>query len=149
MKQEYINILLERYLDGETTNQEEQQLSQYFATATDVPAEWRVYRAMFAYTASQQQAVARTAGQTAANDGAATAAPTVHLRVRQAVRWLAAACVAAVVMLSVGRRAVPSCYAVIDGRVVTSQQRVLQEAEDALMMVSYSDDDTFDALDMM
>lgn len=45
---EYINELLERFMDGETTVQEEDVLSEYFHTVKNVPEEWKDYQTMFA-----------------------------------------------------------------------------------------------------
>ena len=48
MKQnEYIASLLEKFLEGQSTEAEEQTLSEYFDRADDVPAEWTVYQEMF------------------------------------------------------------------------------------------------------
>ena len=44
---EYINELLERFMDGETTVQEEDVLSEYFHTVKNVPEEWKDYQTMF------------------------------------------------------------------------------------------------------
>lgn len=43
-----IEQLLQRFMDGQTTLDEEAQLAQYFRS-TDVPAEWRDYQQMFAW----------------------------------------------------------------------------------------------------
>lgn len=48
MKQkEYIASLLEKFLEGQSTEAEEQTLSEYFDRADDVPAEWAAYQEMF------------------------------------------------------------------------------------------------------
>lgn len=48
MKQnEHIASLLEKFLEGQSTETEEQTLSEYFDRADDVPAEWTVYQEMF------------------------------------------------------------------------------------------------------
>lgn len=48
MKQnEYIASLLEKFLEGESTEAEEQTLSEYFDSADDVPAEWAAYQELF------------------------------------------------------------------------------------------------------
>ena len=43
-----IKALLDKFMDGQTTVEEEAQLADYFRSA-DVPAEWEDYRAMFDY----------------------------------------------------------------------------------------------------
>lgn len=48
MKQnEYIASLLEKFLEGQSTEAEEQTLSEYFDRADDVPAEWAAYQELF------------------------------------------------------------------------------------------------------
>lgn len=48
MKQnEYIASLLEKFLEGQSTETEEQTLSEYFDSADDVPAEWAAYQELF------------------------------------------------------------------------------------------------------
>ena len=44
---EYIERLLGKFVDGMTTELEEQRLAEYFDTADDIPAEWQVYKEMF------------------------------------------------------------------------------------------------------
>lgn len=45
---EHIKQLTRRFMDGQTTIEEEARLASYYRTH-DVPAEWRVYKEMFAY----------------------------------------------------------------------------------------------------
>lgn len=47
--QKYIARLLDRFLQGETTLEEEQVLTDYFRSAADLPAEWEDFRTMFSY----------------------------------------------------------------------------------------------------
>ena len=42
-----IEALLDKFMVGKTTIEEESLLSQYFSTAHDVPAEWKDYQALF------------------------------------------------------------------------------------------------------
>ena len=46
--QQQIKALLDKFMDGQTTVEEEALLADYFRSA-DVPAEWEDYRAMFDY----------------------------------------------------------------------------------------------------
>ena len=46
--QQQIEALLDKFMDGQTTVEEEAQLADYFRTH-DVPAEWEDYRDMFGY----------------------------------------------------------------------------------------------------
>ncbi len=47
MKREYIQKLLDRYMSAETTEEEEQLLSDYFCSHRDIPAEWRNFSILF------------------------------------------------------------------------------------------------------
>lgn len=48
MKQnEHIASLLEKFIEGQSTEAEEQTLSEYFDRADDVPAEWAAYQELF------------------------------------------------------------------------------------------------------
>ena len=50
MDKEKINILIEKYLDGTTSEIEEQVLADYFCKADgDMPDDWKTYRALFTY----------------------------------------------------------------------------------------------------
>lgn len=46
-QKEYIASLLEKFLEGQSTEAEEQTLSEYFDSADDVPAEWAAYKELF------------------------------------------------------------------------------------------------------
>lgn len=46
-QKEYIASLLEKFLEGQSTETEEQTLSEYFDSADDVPAEWAAYQELF------------------------------------------------------------------------------------------------------
>ena len=43
----------------------------------------------------------------------------------------------------------PVNYAVLDGRYTTDEAIIAREAEEALLLVSSSDEDTFDAIDIL
>lgn len=171
MTQKEIEILIEKYLDGMTTNAEEDRLRRYFAEvpAADVPEEWRVYKALFAWETGQATAGDVTTGTDAEDNGLtehvvtderqaasdkakakAVGRPAVMRRLNVLLAS-AAASVAILIVLTIGH--VPQtdrqCYAVIDGRVYTDCEFVEREAEEALMLVAGSEDDAFDALQMM
>lgn len=46
-QKEYIASLLEKFLEGQSTEAEEQTLSEYFDSTDDVPAEWAAYQELF------------------------------------------------------------------------------------------------------
>lgn len=98
---EYIEQLLGKFVDGLTTELEEQQLAEYFDTADDIPAEWQVYKEMFRsfktddYNFSNAELDAMLTSDVAVEPSAAHILPkhTSHVW-----RWVAvAACVAVVV----------------------------------------------------
>lgn len=46
-EKEYIEGLLEKFLEGQTTEEEEQMLQDYFCTTEDIPASWQMYKDLF------------------------------------------------------------------------------------------------------
>lgn len=49
MNRQEIQQLLDMFLDGMTTVEQEQQLAEYFRSARDVPPEWEPFRRMFGW----------------------------------------------------------------------------------------------------
>ena len=45
----HIETLLELFMQGETSLEQEQELSEFFANSTSIPEEWEAFREMFAY----------------------------------------------------------------------------------------------------
>lgn len=94
-KQEYIEALLERFLEGQTSEAEEQTLADFFGQEEDVPAAWQVYQQMFQsfrtdmYDLSEDELKAML-----------TPAPIgKKMRIFRHGPWAAAACAAGVAML--------------------------------------------------
>lgn len=90
MKQEkqYIEELLRKFLEGQTSESEEQTLSDYFCSAKDIPAEWQKYKEMF-------QSFKTDAYDFSEEEIDAMLAPAVEKKTK-VVRiwpWAAAACV--------------------------------------------------------
>lgn len=52
-------------------------------------------------------------------------------------------------MLSPSNSEQPANYAVLDGRYTTDKAVIAREAEEALLLVSSSDEDTFEAIDIL
>ncbi len=135
-------VLIDRYMDGETTAAEERALRHFFRTAADVPEQWRPLRALFAYVDDEARQAGKAEGK------------TVRLRTekphRPISRWWWTGAVAASVLAALllwpktddGRN-----FAVIDGERVTDQRVVVREAEQALQLVAISDEEAFSALD--
>lgn len=154
MTRKETEILIGKYLDGMTTNAEEDRLRRYFAEvpADDMPEEWRVYKALFAWETGHAMAGDVTTETDVANNRS-TGKSERSAVMRRIDMLLAAAAASVAILIVVAIDHVPQtdrqCYAVIDGRVYTDCKFVEREAEEALMLVAGSEDDAFDALRMM
>lgn len=153
-----IRTLIDRYMSGDTTNEEETTLRTWFRLAgDDMPEEWRPLRALFSFVDEERE--------TTETDDAATVSPTLippqrHAALLRALHrpriWIssavAAVAVAIVMLVPPTDNAVTPTqqnYAVIDGKVYTSQKVINEQVDDALQTVSVEDDDPFSALDLM
>lgn len=153
-----IRTLIDRYMSGDTTNEEETTLRTWFRLAgDDMPEEWRPLRALFCFVDEERE--------TTETDDAAAISPTLippqrHAALLRALHrpriWIssavAAAAVAFVMLVPPTDNSVthtPQNYAVIDGKVYTSQKVINEQVDDALQTVSVEDDDPFSALDLM
>lgn len=153
-----IRTLIDRYMSGDTTNEEETTLRTWFRLAgDDMPEEWRPLRALFSFVDEERE--------TAEADDAETVSPTPIPPQRRAALlralhrpriWIssavATAAVALVMLVPPTDNAVTPTqqnYAVIDGKVYTSQKVINEQVDDALQTVSVEDDDPFSALDLM
>lgn len=137
----HISQLIKRYMAGETTCAEEQELREYFRTTADLPTGWQPLKALFAYVDEERMTISPYAIK-----------PAKHRGERLARRlWLGAASAAAsvIVLLAVGLwpKASNGCYAVIDGKRTTNAALVKSEADEALQLVAISDEDAFAALE--
>lgn len=149
---EEIKSLLDKYMDGATTNAEEQRLRSYFRSHADaLPDEWKPFRALFLFVEDERKA----AGEFSVDDDRKATdeqLPLVSIRRRMRRVWFAVASVAAAVLLLVGLPFIKGqgkAYAIINGQRTTDQAVVMQEAEDALQLVAIDDDDAFGALGEM
>lgn len=153
-----IRTLIDRYMSGDTTNEEETTLRTWFRLAgDDMPEEWRPLKALFSFVDEERE--------TTETDDAANVFPTLlppqrHAALLKALHrpriWISsavAAAVVAIVMLVPPMNKTfapePQNYAVIDGKVYTSQKVINEQVNDALQTVSVEDDDPFSALDLM
>ena len=154
-----IRTLIERYMSGETTNEEEATLRTWFRLAgEDVPEEWRPLRAMFSFV--DEERLTSDVTKWAATEEKTTSHnlhPTTRLKIlRKPGIWtasaVAAAAIAMVLLVPAIRKnaeTMPQNYAVIDGKVYTNPKVIKQQADDALEIVACEDEDPFSALDMM
>lgn len=147
MKPDQIENLLNRYLNGDTTNEEEEQLRQYFTQAQMVPLAWEPYKALFSWEKHQQSAA----------QGGTEGVPSTTIRPFSKYRLLVAASIAALLLVGAGITTMllgsdqngghaPRNYAVLDGRYTTDADIIAREAEMALQLVAASDEETFDAI---
>ena len=146
-----IQNLLDKYMDGATSNEEEATLRKYFEEhANDIPEEWESYRALFSYIGFEQMNLFQILKEEEEKE--------IDKKKASRSRWLkyfgtSVAAAAIIAFLIVGIQKIaqpqPECYAVIDGKVYTDQEFVHHEALDALEDVSADSEDPFSALDMM
>ena len=163
-----IQDLLDKYMDGATSNEEEATLRKYFEEhANDIPEEWESYRALFSYIGFEQMNLSQILKEEEKEiekedilEYEEKNIPKKEEKKEEASRsrWLkyfgtSVAAAAIIAFLIVGIQKIaqpqPECYAVIDGKVYTDQEFVHNEALDALEDVSADSEDPFSALDMM
>ena len=165
-----IQDLLDKYMDGATSNEEEATLRKYFEEhGNDIPEEWESYRALFSYIGFEQMNLSRNLKEKETEEEIEKEdiledeeknIPKKEGKKEEAShnRWLkyfgtSVAAAAIIAFLIVGIQKIaqpqPECYAVIDGKVYTDQEFVHNEALDALEDVSADSEDPFSALDMM
>ena len=145
-----IQNLLDKYMDGATSNEEEATLRKYFEEhGNDIPEEWESYHALFSYIGFEQMDLSQILKEEEKE---------IDKKKASRSRWLkyfgtSVAAAAIIAFLIVGIQKIaqpqPECYAVIDGKVYTDQEFVHNEALDALDDVSADSEDPFSALDMM
>ena len=165
-----IQDLLDKYMDGATSNEEEATLRKYFEEhGNDIPEEWESYRALFSYIGFEQMNLSQILKEEekkedfekkdiAKEDIERKEEEEISKKEASRSRWLkyfgtSVAAAAIIAFLIVGIQKIaqpqPECYAVIDGKVYTDQEFVHNEALDALEDVSADSEDPFSALDMM
>ena len=157
-----IQNLLDKYMDGATSNEEEATLRKYFEEhSNDIPEEWESYRALFSYIGFEQMNLSQILkGEEKEEEFEKKdiAKEDISKKKASRTRWLkyfgtSAAAAAVIAFMLVGIQKLtqpqPECYAVIDGKIYTDQEFVHHEALDALDDVSADSEDPFSALDMM
>lgn len=145
-----IQNLLDKYMDGATSNEEEAMLRRYFEEhGNDIPEEWESYRALFSYIGLEQMNLSQNLKEEEKKIEKKETSRTVWLKYFGAS--VAAAAIIAFMLVGIQKIAQPQpeCYAVIDGKVYTDQKFVHNEAMNALDDVSADSEDPFSALDMM
>ena len=165
-----IQDLLDKYMDGATSNEEEARLRKYFEEhGNEIPEEWESYRALFSYIRFEQMNLSQILKEEKKEENFEQkdiAKENIEkneegeMLKKKASRsiWLkyfgtsvAAAAIIAFMLVGIQQmiQSQPECYAVIDGKVYTDQEFVHHEALYALEDVSADSEDPFSALDMM
>lgn len=153
-----IRTIIDRYMSGETTNEEEATLRTWFRLAgDDMPEEWRPLKALFSFVDEERETAEADAAETVAPaDASQPRRNTLLIALRRPRIWIssavAAAAVAIVMLVPPMNKAFapePQNYAVIDGKVYTSQKVINEQVDDALQTVAVDNEDPFSALDLM
>ena len=165
-----IQDLLDKYMDGATSNEEEARLRKYFEEhGNEIPEEWESYRALFSYIRFEQMNLSQILKEEKKEENFEKkdiAKENIEKKEEGEMlkkkasrsRWLkyfgtsvAAAAIIAFMLVGIQQmiQSQPECYAVIDGKVYTDHEFVHHEALDALEDVSADSEDPFSALDMM
>ena len=164
-----IQDLLDKYMDGATSNEEEARLRKYFEEhGNEIPEEWESYRALFSYIRFEQMNLSQILKEEKKEENLEKndiAKENIEKKDEGEMlkkkasrsRWLkyfgtsVAAAIKAFMLVGIQQmiQFQPECYAVIDGKVYTDQEFVHHEALDALEDVSADSEDPFSALDMM
>ena len=138
-----IRMLIDRYMSGDTTNEEEATLRTWFRLAgDDIPEEWRPLRALFGFVDAERETPPR-------RNTLLKALHRPRIWISSAVAAAAIAIVMLVPSMNKAFAPEPQNYAVIDGKVYTNQEVINEQVDEALQTVSAENDDPFSALDLM
>lgn len=138
-----IRMLIDRYMSGDTTNEEEATLRTWFRLAgDDIPEEWRPLRALFGFVDEERETPHRR--------------NTLLIALHRPRIWISSAVAAAAIVIVMFvtqmynvSTTTPQNYAVIDGKLYTNQEVINEQVDEALQTVSAENDDPFSALDLM
>lgn len=92
---EYIDALLARFVEGQTTEDEERTLKEFFSHAEEIPAEWEPYKVLFDSFDTDAYDVTDEELDTLLTPTLTAKGPKTPVK-----RWVPAACVAAVMALA-------------------------------------------------
>lgn len=138
-----IRMLIDRYMSGDTTNEEEATLRTWFRLAgDDIPEEWRPLRALFGFVDEERETLHR-------RNTLLKALHRPRIWISSAVAAAAIAIVMLVPSMNKAFAPEPQNYAVIDGKLYTNQEVINEQVDEALQTVSAENDDPFSALDLM
>ena len=129
---ENVHRYLDRYLDGESTQEELRQLREYFAGTSDIPADLIPYAQMFALIEERQP----TPSVEALNRFSEERMPAPRRRIPL---WplLAAACIAAIafIILTPPKQTDNMAIAYVDGKKLDDKALAMQMGHDALQEI--------------
>lgn len=153
-----IRTIIDRYMSGETTNEEEATLRTWFRLAgDDMPEEWRPLKALFSFVDEERETAEADAAETVVPaDASLHSRKALLIALRRPRIWIssavAAVAVAIVMLVPPMNKAFapePQNYAVIDGKVYTSQKVINEQVDEAFQTVAVDNEDPFSALDLM
>lgn len=157
-----IRKLIDHYMSGETTNEEEAKLRSWFRLAGDnIPEEWRPLRALFCFVDEERNYIEAKSNDDIEIDAHDDIEPKPQfspllIALHKPRTWISSAVAAAAVAIALlvpsvknGMGATPQNYAVIDGVVYTNPKVINEQVDEALQTVSSNNEDPFSALDMM
>lgn len=138
-----IRMLIDRYMSGDTTNEEEATLRTWFRLAgDDIPVEWRPLRALFGFVDEERETPHR-------RNTLLKALHRPRIWISSAVAAVAIVIVMFVTQMYNVSTTTPQNYSVIDGKVYTNQEVINEQVDEALQTVSAENDDPFSVLDLM
>ena len=146
-----IRTIIDRYMSGETTNEEEATLRTWFRLAgDDMPEEWRPLKALFSFVDEERETAEADAAETVVPaDASLKALRRPRIWISSAVAAVAVAIVMLVPPTNKTFAPEPQNYAVIDGKVYTSQKVINEQVDEAFQTVTVDNEDPFSALDLM
>jgi anti-sigma-K factor RskA len=146
MKQDEIKILLDKYMEGETSNTEEQELRLYFSQTSDtLPDEWEIYRALFCYEVKERNKLSAEAQQPTIS--AATQRKSWYKLIGWATSVAASVAIAALIFFTNESGETP--YMLVNGVKVTDIDDINKEVDNVLSLLASDNDKAFSALDII
>ena len=137
-----IEELLNKYFEGETTNEEEKELRRFF-TQGMVPKHLEIYRPMFAFFEAEVQSVLPETKPTIAKRKV-----PFRKHLLYTLSGIAAGIVLIIGIVGIHKHlnAMPESYVIIDGKCYTDENVVREQAMAAFRNVSYTQDEILDNL---
>ena len=142
MTQKEIEALLDKYMDVDTSANEEQVLRSYFASCgNDIPEEWCIYKALFGYVAEERDT-------TEPSDAPKPRKAKPHIIIFKRFMKIAA-CIALLITICLSLGKDDKNYMIADGIKTTDKVAIENEIDKALTLVSVDNELIFSALQML